>query len=801
MKVSLKWLKEYVDINIPAADLAHKLTMAGLEVEGMQVIGGVWENVVIAQILAMNPHPNADRLTLPTVDLGTEQVTVVCGAPNLKVGAKVPYARVGAQLIDAHTGQTAVLKAARIRGVTSNGMLCSERELGISDSHTGIMILRDDAPLGTPLADYLGDVIFDIAVTPNRPDCLSVIGIAREVAALTGQSLHIPEPTYPESDSSISGQVTIEIKAPDLCPRYSASLITGVTLGDSPDWMQHRLQASGMRPINNVVDITNYVMLEYGQPLHSFDFEKIRGKKIIVRRAAADEILQTLDGAERKLSPDMLVIADAERAVAVAGVMGGANSEVTGATTSILLEAASFNPASIHYTGRTLGLPSEACMRFERGISAGMTMPALKRATQLLVELCGGVAAKGVEEAYPGKVEREHMSLSVAEVKRVLGADFSIEQIAGTLGSLGFECHESQSRSALFVEVPYWRSDIRLKVDLIEEIARIYGYDKIPMTMPGQPLNKPAPAPIIGLKRSVSQILTGLGFQEIISHSLTSFETLAKLSAVDKAIDPTPISLTNPMSSDQHCLRTSLRPYLLAAISSNRRHEEGGIRLFELGKVYLPRAKDLPEEREILCGVLCGPPVEKSWHGEGRMPDFFEVKGIVESLLCRLGITASYEPSSDESLSSNEQAGIIIDGTRVGVLGKLHPDVLTRFEIAEPVYLFEIDLPKLLPFVVGDKLYRQIPRFPAVVRDIALVLDSGVTHQRVDDIIESFPLVEKVAIFDVYSGPPISVLQKSMAYRITFRSFEHTLTDSEVNAVQQQILDKLAKELGATLRA
>ncbi|MCJ7743814.1 MAG: phenylalanine--tRNA ligase subunit beta, partial [Dehalococcoidales bacterium] len=440
MKVSLKWLKEYVDINLPPAEVASRLTMAGLEVKGMQVIGGSWDNIVVGQILAVNRHPNADRLSLPTVDLGTEQASVVCGAPNLKLGDKIAFARVGAQLIDGHTGEVVRLKSAKIRGVASSGMVCSEKELGISDKHEGIMVLPADAPVGIPLADYLGDVIFNLEVTPNRPDCLSVIGIAREVAALTGQKMRQPEVSYSEVGPPVGQQVAVEIVALDLCPRYCATLIKGVKIAESPSWMQQRLSASGMRPINNIVDITNYVMLEYGQPLHSFDYERIRGRKIIVRRAKSGEKMFTLDGTERELSPDMLVIADTERAVAVAGVMGGANSEVADSTTSILLEAASFNPASIHYTGRTLNLPSEACMRFERGIRPELTLPGLRRATQLIVQLAGGEVAKGVVDAYPGKREPEAISLTTGEVKRVLGVKFSRDQIVQALTSLGFEC-------------------------------------------------------------------------------------------------------------------------------------------------------------------------------------------------------------------------------------------------------------------------------------------------------------------------------------------------------------------------
>ncbi|MFC1988426.1 phenylalanine--tRNA ligase subunit beta [Chloroflexota bacterium] len=800
MKVPINWIKEYVDIALPVADLSEKLTMAGFEIEAIEDKGGSWENIVIGQITAINPHPNAERLTLPTVDLGGEQATVVCGAPNLKVGARVAFARVGAKLIDGHTGQLTILKSAKIRGIDSSGMVCSEKELGISENHLGILILPDDAPVGTPLADYLGDVILNIAVTPNRPDCLSVIGIAREVAALTGQTPHIAETNYKETLSAVDQHITIEINAQDLCPRYCASLITGVKVAESPGWMQQRLLACDMRPINNIVDVTNYVMLEYGQPLHAFDYERIRGKKIIVRRASEDEVFETLDGAERGLTPEMLMIADAEISVAIGGVMGGANSEVVEGTTSILLEAASFNPASIHYTGRTLGLSSEACMRFERGINPELTLPALKRATQLLVELGGGEAAKGVIDAYPGKVEREPVLLSVAEVKRLLGVDFSIRQITEVLTSLGFECRKSGSASAVLVTPPYWRSDISLAVDLIEEVARITGYDRIPMNMINQPIPRQNPAPIIGLKREVGRLLAGYGFQEVITYSLTGLEMMEKLFVELHPLEPEPLRVVNPMTVEQEYLRPNLRANLLTALSSNRRYEDGGIRLFELGRVYLPRSNDLPEEREMLCGLLSGPGVEKSWQGENQPLDFFEAKGVVEVLLSRLGVTAGFELGSDESLHSTAQAAIIAEGSLLGVVGELRPEVLERFEINEPVYLVEINLMALLPFTTGHKMFKPTPRFPAIVRDMALVVDTGIAYRQIVDIIKSFPLVEKVAIFDVYSGEQVPQGKKSLAYRVIFQSMTHTLTDEEVNKVEQQILDRLSRDLGATLR-
>ncbi|MBC8429547.1 MAG: phenylalanine--tRNA ligase subunit beta, partial [Dehalococcoidia bacterium] len=745
MKVSLKWLQEYVDITLPTADLANRLTMAGTEVKVWQVIGGNWENIVVGQIVAINPHPSADRLTLPTIDLGTEQQAVVCGAPNLRLGDKVAFARVGAQLIDGHSGQVFRLKSAKIRGVVSNGMVCSEKELGISDSHEGITVLPAEAPVGTPLADYMGDVIFDLDITPNRPDCLSVIGIAREVAALTGQGLHLPEVGYEESPSPMGKQISVDIVDPDLCPRYCASLITGIEVAVSPRWMQQKLLAYGMRPINNIVDITNYVMLEYGQPLHAFDYHQIRGKKIIVRRADNGEAVVTLDGVKRVLSEDTLVIADEEQAVAIAGVMGGADSEVTQQTTAILLESANFNPASIYHTGNTLNLPSEARLRFERGISPELTLPALKRATQLIIQLASGEAAKGLADVYPGKLEREPILLSTGEVKRLLGVEFSLDQITGALASLGFDCKPAGSASEVWVTAPYWRSDIHQAVDIIEEVARIIGYDKIPASMLSEPLPRQNPEPILDLKWEVSHSLIGYGFQEVLTYSLTSLELLNKLLPEPHPLEPIPLRMANPMTADQEYLRPNLRANLLAALSANRRHEDGSIRLFELGKVYLPRPNDLPDEPEVLCAVLCGTRFEESWQGGEELLDFFEAKGIVEGLLSQLGVEANFEPSVDESLHPSKQAAIAIGDNRLGVIGELHPKVLDAFEISGNVYLFEINLAALLPFTIGHKVFQPIPRFPAIVRDIALVVDTGVAHRQVQGIIGSFPLVSQAA--------------------------------------------------------
>jgi phenylalanyl-tRNA synthetase beta chain len=529
MKVPLNWLKDYVDVTLPAGELAQKLTMAGFEVAEIITTGGSWENVVVGRITAVNPHPNADRLRLATVDLGKESETVVCGAPNLNVGDKIAFARSGARLINPYDGKVEELKPAKIRGVVSRGMICSERELGISENHEGILVLGAEAKVGTPLAEHMGDTVLDIDVTANRPDCLSVVGIAREVAALTGQEMHIPEISHQETASPIDGQVTIKIEDPDLCPRYCASLITGVKIAESPAWLQERLTAAGQRPINNVVDITNYVMLEYGQPLHSFDYVTLRKKQIIVRRAGEGENFFTLDETERKLSHEMLTIADGEGTVAIAGVMGGLNSEVTESTHAILLEAASFKAASIHYTSRTLGLTSEASMRFERGISAGMTIPALKHATQLIAELGGGKVARGIVDVYPGKKGPVPITITAEKTGRVLGLKVSRETIINTLTSLGFDCQGDGQK--ITVTAPYWRSDIRLDVDLIEEVARIVGYDKIPATLLADTIPPQNPAPVLDLKKKIRRYLTGYGFQEIITYSLIGLDKLSNAPA------------------------------------------------------------------------------------------------------------------------------------------------------------------------------------------------------------------------------------------------------------------------------
>jgi len=800
MKVSLNWLKDYVNISLSAKELAGRLTMSGNEVGKLDVVGGSWEHVFVGQVTALDKHPNADRLKLVTIDLGTERMTVVTGAPNMEVGQKVPFAKVGARLIDGHTGEVAELKPAKIRGVKSEGMACSEKELGISDNHQGIMILPADAPVGVPLSQYLGDTIYDIKVTPNRPDCLSVIGIAREVAALTGQATHIPEISYPEEGESIHGAISIEIADPDLCSRYCASLVTGVKIGPSPQWMQQRLLAGGMRPISNVVDITNYVMLEYGQPLHSFDYTQIKGKKIIVRRARDDESLFTLDGMERKLNREMLIIADEKYPIALAGVMGGADSEVIDPTTAILLESANFNNVSIRRTSIKLNLRSEASSRFEKGISPELAPIALRRATQLLLELAGGKAAQGIADVYPGKKEKRPILLPKERVGRILGLELSTERTQKVLESLGLNCKSAGTSSDLMVTIPYWRTDVRMADDLVEEIARIIGYDEIPTTLLSSQIPQQAPAPMLSLKEQIRDLLVGCGMQEVITYSLVSQATLDKVDPQRK-LGPA-LRVANPMSLEQEYLRTSLRPGLLTTFASNEKHEKGAIKLFEVGKIYLPRANDLPEEREMLVGVLGGLRLDRSWLAGADTIDFFDVKGILETVLNRLKFKASFQPAEDQTLLAGKTADVVVKEQKVGVVGEVHPKTTAIFDIStQPLLLFEIDLMKLLSFAGAVYRYRTIPRFPGNTRDIALIIDNSLAASRVQEVIESFPLVDQVTLFDVYSGEQVPSGKKSLAFSIRYQSLERTLTDEEVNQAHQQIIDRLQRDFGATLRS
>ncbi len=795
MKVPFSWLRECTGISTGAPEIARRLTMAGIETNVVQTTGESWDNITVGQIVAIEPHPNADRLRLATIDFGRGQAKVVCGAPNIRVGDKVPFAGVGAELIDGHTGKKGTLKPAKIRGVASEGMACSEKELGISDSHEGVLVLPADAPLGAPLAEYLGDAVLDLEVTPNRPDCLCVLGVAREVSALTGQPVKVPPAEYEEAGPKIGGLVRVEIADPDLCRRYCASLVEGIRIGPSPAWMQQRLTACGMRPINNIVDITNYVMLEYGQPLHAFDFRKIGGATIVVRRARTGEKLTSLDGVDRELTADMLVIADQSLPVAIAGVMGGAASEVTEGTTSVLLESANFNQVSIRRTSSGLKLRSEASMRFERGLAPELTVPALRRATQLMLQIAGGTAAAGFADAYPEPSRPGVIRLRTSSVRQLLGLEVTREQIANILTSLAFDCVPAGADETT-VTVPYWRLDVREPADLAEEVARIMGYDAIPTTTLRGELPRQQADAGLAFREQARDLMVAAGLQEIITYSLTSREKLARAASAENAV-----RVANPLSAELEYLRTSLRPGLLAALGANQKYEDGGIRLFEIGRVFLGRGNDLPEEREVLAGVISGPRGALSWLGEKGQSDFFDAKGAVEAVLSRLGVQASYEAWTEEKLRPGRATRVIAGQAAIGLIGELHPTVAESFELLpQPVALFEIDIERLATAAGRRQGFRPLSRFPRSVRDIAVLVDVQVPASKMLDIIRGVPLVSHVYLFDLYSGKQVPPGKKSVAFRVAYQSEARTLTEEELGAAESQILSRLEKETGAARR-
>ena len=811
MRVSLKWLGEYVDFDLSPEDLAHRLTMAGLEVSGIERVGGTWgEAILVGHVRELQQHPNADRLKLAVVDTGSETLTVVCGAPNVAAGQKIALARAGAELVDPDSGRGMTLKPARIRGVVSEGMVCSERELALGDDHAGIMVLPEDAPAGVRLDDYLGDVILDIDITPNRPDWASMIGIAWEVAALVSGKMRMPRTEFTGRGPAVSGLGSlVAVEAPDMAHRYTASVVSGLKVAPSPGWMQLRLQSAGVRPINNVVDVTNYVMLEFGQPLHAFGRDGLQGGGVIVRRAEPNERLTTLDGRTHELTTEDLVIADQGGPVGLAGVMGGASSEVSGATREVLLESATFSQAGVRKTVQRHRIEvggkrgTEASQRFERGLPAGLASEALKRATDLLVEACGGVAASGIVDV---SAEAEKtvgpVRLTSDRMLQVLGMDPGIAAVDRTLRSLGFEVEVDGDR--VNATPPYWRNDIAIPEDLIEEVVRIIGYDEVPTTLPHASVAPVVNDPVRDLKEAARDTLVSLGMQETISYPLVSKDLLE---ASAQAGTPEPLRVWNRMSPEQEFLRTTMRGSLFQTFANNERTTRAGaFRLFDIGRTYTPRPDALPVERDIAAGVLGGPRDPRTWHGTGDDMDFFDAKGIVEELLRRLEVPAAFEPHEDRNLAAGRTARIVAAGERrdesIGLIGEVHPDTLEAMGIRQPrVMYFEIDLGEAVKWRTDRmRSYRLISRYPGVVRDLAFLVDESVPAGRLERIIREFPAIAESALVDIYAGEQVPQGRKSLAFTVVWQSPTRTLTDAEVDVAQQQLLDALARETGSTLR-
>jgi phenylalanyl-tRNA synthetase beta chain len=835
MRVPISWLKDYVDITVPLEELAERMTLAGLEVGAIEQIGDWWdrERIVVGEILEIRPHPNADRLVLADVDYGGEEVEqCVTGAPNLypykgqgRVSLKVAFAMEGAELYDGHKEGfvKARLKRTKIRGVPSRAMVCSEKELGISEEHEGIMFLPDDAPVGLALADYLGDSVLDLDLTPNLARCFSVVGVAREVATLTGVPLRYPNDDWQTDGPPASDLARVEIEDPDLSARYIATIIQDVELGPSPQWMQDRVRKAGMRPISNIVDITNYVMLEWGQPLHAFDYDKLVARAnggvptIIVRRAKPGEMMTTLDGVDRALDADTLLICDTAGPVAVAGVMGGFETEIDENTRNILLESANFNFISIRRTTQALKLPSEASLRFGKGIHPELSAPAVRRASELMRTLAGGTLAQGMVDAYPMKPDPVIIELQKSEVERNLGISFSLKEMASILESLEFAC-DAVDAQVMRVTVPDHRLDCTYPADLIEEIARIYGYDRIPVTemadrLPPQRANR-----ALELEERVRDVLVGCGLQELVTYSLTS---LAREAALDPErseddLDATAyVSLSNPITQERSVMRRTLLAHALETAADNLRFRDR-VEVFEIGKVFLldPGA-ELPEEPRRLSIVMTGLRGGRHWlsssdaarsHGGPQRPlDFFDLKGVVETLLARLHVTgALYEPAEHPSFQPGRTASLRVDDRPIGVLGEVAPAVRAAFGLSDSrIAAAHLDLEALLSLVPVTWFVEPISAYPAVLQDLAIVVDEEVPAATVQELIAKTGgfLLKKVRLFDVYRGDPVPTGKKSLAYALTFQAPDKTLRDAIVAKQVKRIVGRLKGQLGAELRA
>jgi phenylalanyl-tRNA synthetase beta chain len=800
MRISFNWLKDYVDIDLTPQQLADRLTMAGLEVEGMEFLGSGLEGVIVGRIVSTKPHPDAGKLTLCDVDTGSEVLPIVCGARNMAAGDKVALALVGASL----PGGLKIQKA-KLRGAVSLGMLCSEKELGLANESEGIMILPEDAEVGENIIKAIGldDWAMEINVTPNRPDCLSLTGIAREAAALTRRVLKMPKTAVKESPKQVKDMVGVEIQDDELCPRYAGRVVSGVKIAGSPGWLKRRLVKAGMRPINNVVDATNYVMLEMGQPLHAFDFDLIADHKIVVRAAGEGEKFTTLDGTERVLSAGMLLICDGARPVALAGVMGGLNSEVSEKTTNIFIESAYFSPAGIRRAAKRLGMHTEASHRFERGTDPEGVVPALDRVAELIAELAGGKVAAGRVDEYPRPVVMPEVLVRPARVADILGVELDREEMTDILSRLQIKVLED-GPEVIRAMPPSFRPDLEREIDMVEEIARIHGYSKIKSSLPSCAMTPGLPDKVRDSARTAKETMYNAGYTEVINYSFINPQDFDRLMLHEDDPRRKAVALRNPLTVEQSVMRTTLVPSLLGNLAWNLSRGVRRLKIFELSKVFLSGGPGLPNEPLRLSGLAVGPRDLCLWDKRQGEPDFFDIKGVVETLLDGLRIEgAVFSPASDVPfLHPGKAAWVMIGGREAGFVGQLHPEVQARYDVSAPAYVFELDLEALVEMEGEEPSYRQLPKYPAVERDVAVIVPEEVTSFSVQKTIESLKLdiIEDIKLFDYYAGRPIPKGRKSLAYTITYRSPNRTLTDEEVNAEHLVVMNALKERLGAQIR-
>ena len=807
MKLPLSWMRDFVSVDAPVEEISRRLSYAGLIVENVEKLTPRFAGVFAARVVSVEKHPNADRLNLVEVDAGAKgQFKVVCGAPNVRAGMIAPVALVGAQL-----GKEPPLEAAVIRGVQSEGMLCSERELGLSQDHAGILALGADAPLGGDVAAYLhlDDTVLDVEITPNRGDCLSVLGLAREIAALFGAKLRAPRLRAAHSAGSPDGArftVSVSIDAPDLCPRYAALAMTGIKVGPSPAWLKRRLELCGMRALNNVVDATNYVMLELGQPLHAFDYGKIAGGKIVVRRAGDTSEFVTLDNVTRALEPNDLLIADNDKPLAIAGVMGGLNSEVGDSTGTILLESAYFEPMTVARTARRLGLRSEASYRFERGIDRAGQVGALIRAAELIRRIARGREASPYMDLEPRKAEPREIALDLGAMESLLGAAIPPGVARSRLKALGAQV-STRAKGVLAVVPPSFRSDLVEQADLIEEVARLGGLEDIPALLPARvsalaPVNRERE-----FMKGTREVMLGCGLTEAATIAFIAPSDNARFAGAQAAVRP--VKVSNPLSAELSELRTSLMPGLVAALRFNLNREARAFHAFEIGKIFRMDG-DIATEHNHLAAVSYGPYALSAIGEHSVAAGFFSIKGILETYFDAIGISPrvafkAIEPADGPFLHPGRSAIVTLDDneTPIGLIGELHPAEAMRLDLNDPCAVYELDLGRLIAYGFSPrKTFQPPPKFPAIRRDLALVVDRNFPADMIVKTIRECgaSLLESVEVFDVYEGTAVAAGKKSVALACRYRAKDRTLTDEEVNRIHAVLIEQTRIRLGAELR-
>lgn len=801
MIVSLKWMRDYVDIPVPVEELADRLTMVGLEVEGVRQASPVAKYLIAARLKSVGPHPQADQLHLCTVSDHRAEYRVVCGAPNLKVGSVVVLALPGAELAGG-----LILRETTIRGQISQGMLCSQMELGLGTDGSGIWVLPEDTPVGLSIAEFLGkdDVTLELGVTPNRGDCLSIIGVAREVSAICGKPLCYPEPALVEAGPDIRPLSSVTVEDPIGCPRYAARLVQGVNIGPSPDWLRERVEAVGIRSINNIVDVTNFIMMELGQPLHAFDFDRLREHRIVVRRAHQGERFSTLDGVERTLYDDTLLICDGVGPVAIAGIMGGLDSEITEGTSRVLIEAAHFQPQSIRRSSKKLGLRTESSFRFERGVDPEGLIRSLDRAAQLMMEVGGGEIAAGRLDVYPNPMKAPVLRLRVERANRFLGTRLTADEMADVLRKIEMQVKELDA-DQLEVVPPLFRPDITREVDLAEEVVRLVGYDRVPVTAPVSATEAAGFDPHLRIRQELKYSLRGAGFMEVLNYSFISDDLIKKLQLPEGDRRLAPVRLLNPLSEEQAVMRTSLVPGLLQTARSNFDRGNEDLRIFELSKVFLSRpGENLPEERHHLVGLMAGKRNPDLLYGDKEDVDYADVKGAAELILNSLYLSGCSFSAEDLPPYFNQgmAALVVHNGRCLGALGRVAPEVEEAFDLKKPAYLFEFDFDDLFAARSDRPLFRPLPKFPSVIRDMAIVVDEEVTVQEPLDYVISRrePLLELVEVFDVFKSRQLGEGKRSIGYRLVYRSANRNLTDEEVNDIHGKLAENVLHRFNATLR-